>query len=113
MSDLQSYKPENSDKKAQKKINGTGINSQQTEFDNDADEFSGLLRQIDNSCYGPISQNHFTSVKRNQTSKNSSTVNMFPFGSVVIHDQNDDNALDLNSNKGQFSTMAPQNKTRQ
>ena len=44
MSDLQSYKPENSDKKTQKKRNGTGVNSQQTEFDNDADEFSGLLR---------------------------------------------------------------------
>ena len=55
MSDLQSYKPENSDKKTQKKRNGTGLNSQQTEFDNDADEFSGLLRQIDNSCYGPTS----------------------------------------------------------
>ena len=44
MSDLQSYKPENSDKKTQKRISGTGVNSKQTEFDNDADEFSGLLR---------------------------------------------------------------------
>ena len=37
---------------------------------------------------------------------------MFPFGSVVIHDQNDDNTLDLNLNNGQFSTLAPQPKTR-
>lgn len=44
MSDLQSYKPEHSDKKTQKRTNGTGVNSKQTEFDNDADEFSGLLR---------------------------------------------------------------------
>ena len=102
MSDLQSYKPENSGKKTQKRTNGTGVNSQQIEFDNDADEFSGLLRQIDNSCYGPTSQNHYASVKRNQTSKNSSTVNMFPFGSVVIHEQSDDNTLDLNLNNGQF-----------
>ena len=38
---------------------------------------------------------------------------MFPFGSVVIHDQNDENALDLNLNNGQFSTLAPQPKIRQ
>ena len=31
---------------------------------------------------------------------------MFPFGSIVIHDQNDDNTLNLNTNNGQFSTMA-------
>ena len=57
----------------------------------EADEFSGLLRQIDNSCYGLTSHNHYTSVKRNQTSKNSSAVNMFSFGSIVVHDQVDDN----------------------
>ena len=39
---------------------------------------------------------------------------MFPFGSVVIHEQNDDNTtLDLNSKNGHFQTLAPKSKTRQ
>ena len=94
---MQSYKLGNSDKKTQDKNNGARVTSLQPELGDAADEFSGLLRQIDNSCYGATSHNHYTSIKRNQTSKNSSTVNMFPFGSIVIHDQHDDNTLNLNA----------------
>ena len=103
---MQSYKLGDSDKKTNDQNNGARVTSKQPELGDAAEEFSGLLRQIDNSCYGANSHNHYTSIKRNKTSKNSSTVNMFPFGSIVIHDQHDDNTLNLNTHNGQFSTMA-------